>query len=87
MRFDIVPGNVWVEINQFKIESEPPILRMLVRAGHAFTDRRSELRLNLMVSAWNSVVGTARVDIFILRGLGRLNRKLWLYSPAILFIR
>ncbi len=65
MRFDIIPGNVWMEISQFKIEGEPPAIKMIIRAGHTYTDRRCELRLNLVVSAWNNPVGTAKVDLFI----------------------
>jgi len=70
MRVDIVPGNVWLEINQFRIDGETPVIKMLVRAGHTFTDRKSELRLNLTILAWGNPVGFSRVDLFIPQGAG-----------------
>lgn len=68
MRVDVLPGHVWIEIDQPQLGGQPPILRIPVRAGHNFTDRRSELRLNLQVMAWNSTLGVARVDLFIPQG-------------------
>ena len=68
MRFDVVPGNVWVEVDQPRIEGEHPVMKLMIRAGSLYTDRRCELRLNVVVSAWNNVVGSARVDLLIPSG-------------------
>jgi len=66
MRFEVIPGNVWVEIDHFRVEGEPPFLKLSVQAGHLYNDRKCELRFNIAISAWDNIVGMARVDFFIL---------------------
>lgn len=65
MRFDIIPGNAWMEIDRVRLEGEPPVLKMLIRLGQSFTDRRSEVRLDIVISAWNNIIGAVKVNLLI----------------------
>lgn len=82
MKVEVIPGKVWVEINQFEIEGTPPAIKMSVSASHIFPDRKSEFRLSMKVLAWDALVGTASVGLFIPHGTNKQQQEALVVLPS-----